>query len=123
MNKEMNFRVFGFRGSQIGDMVGVLIILNYIRYLYLEAYTIWQVARKHVHAASLFYNHELIDRLTISDYDGGYVPKDIALAKTCTPQGAEMGRICHLLTEYGYVARVVQSNDYQTFFHLDWRKT
>lgn len=37
-------------------------------------------------------------------------------------QGAETGRVCRLLTEYGYVARVIQSNDFQTFFYLEWRK-
>lgn len=79
----MSFRVHGFRGSQIGDTVAALTILNYVRHLYPETYTIWQVARKHVHAAPLFYNHELIDRLSISDCDEGYGPRDIALAKSC----------------------------------------
>ena len=82
-NIKTGLRVFGVRGSQIGDAVSALCVYAYVRHHYPDAYTIWQLARKHVHATPLFYNHDLINQLTISDGDEGYGPRDIALAKTC----------------------------------------
>jgi hypothetical protein len=76
-------RVFGSRGSQIGDSVAALTTYAYLRQRYPDCFTIWQVARKHLHAAPLFYENQLIDQLVISDCEEGYGPMDIALAETC----------------------------------------
>lgn len=78
-----DIRVFGSRGSQIGDSVGALSTYAFIRQRFPDCYTIWQVARKHLHAAPLFYENPLIDQLVISDCEEGYGPMDVALAETC----------------------------------------
>ena len=80
----MKIRVHGCRGSQIGDAVGALCCYAYLRHLHPDAHTIWQVARKHLHAAPLFYENPLISQLVISDAEEGYGPMDIALAETCS---------------------------------------
>jgi len=76
-------RVFGVRGSQIGDIIMSLPILNWLERRFPGCYKHWQIARKHVHAAPLFYNHLLIDKLVISDGDEGMGPNDNAIASTC----------------------------------------
>lgn len=43
----------------------------------------WQIARKCVQAAPLYYNHPLINELVISDCNEGMGPRDIAIAREC----------------------------------------
>lgn len=76
-------RCWGVRGSQIGDIIMSLPILNWLERRFPDCYKHWQIARKHVHAAPLFYNHPLIDKLVISDGDEGMGPNDHAIASTC----------------------------------------
>ena len=76
-------KCWGVRGSQIGDSVAALSVYAWVRQQYPQAYTYWQVARKHIHAVPLFYNHPLIDQLVISDCAEGMGPRDIEIAKTC----------------------------------------
>lgn len=78
-----NFRVHGFRGSQIGDSIAALCLAAWIRERAPGCHTIWQIARKHVHALPLFYNNPLITELSVSDCDEGYGPRDVAQAQTC----------------------------------------
>ncbi len=76
-------RCHGVRGSQIGDSISALAVYAWLRQHAPDVYTIWQVARKHAHAVPLFYNHDLISELAISDCNEGYGPRDIAQANTC----------------------------------------
>lgn len=76
-------RAHGVRGSQIGDAVAALTVYAWLRQHAPDCYTIWQVARRHVHAAPLFYNQKDIAQLTISDCDEGYGPNDTHLVNTC----------------------------------------
>ncbi len=76
-------RVHGVRGSQIGDAISALSVYAYLRQVAPDCHTIWQIARKHVHAAPLFYNNDLISELSISDCNEGYGPRDIAQANSC----------------------------------------
>ena len=75
---------WGVRGSQIGDSIAALSVYAYIRHRYPEAYTYWQIARKHVHAVPLFYNHPLLNQIVISDCDEGMGPRDISIARGCS---------------------------------------
>lgn len=76
-------RCHGVRGSQIGDAVAALSVYAWMRQYAPDCYTIWQLARKHIHAAPLFYNNPLISELSISDGNEGYGPRDIAQAGSC----------------------------------------
>ncbi len=78
-----DIRVFGFRGSQIGDTVMAAPLMAWCRKRWPDCYIYWQVARKHSHAVPLWYNHPLIDQLVISDGNEGMGPRDIAIAQKC----------------------------------------
>jgi len=78
-----NFKVFGIRGSLIGDSIMALPVLNYIDKKAPGCYKYWQVARKCSQAAPLYINHPLIDQIVISDCDEGMGPRDIEIAKQC----------------------------------------
>ncbi len=76
-------RIWGCRGSLIGDMVCALPVYSWSEQRWPGSYKHWQVARKCSQAAPLFYNHDLIDRLVISDAKEGMGPADHAIASTC----------------------------------------
>ncbi len=76
-------RCFGVRGSLVGDSIAALPVYAYVRKHYPDAVTFWQVARKCVQAAPLFYNHHLISTLVISDCNEGVGMRDKAIAATC----------------------------------------
>lgn len=76
-------RVWGARGSLIGDMVYATPIYAFLRKQFPDCYTYWQVARKVSQAAPLFYNHDLIDCITISDCNEGMGLRDAAIAQSC----------------------------------------
>jgi ADP-heptose:LPS heptosyltransferase len=76
-----NYSIHGIRGSQIGDSVAALSVLNYLKLILPDSYVTWQVARKHIQAVPIFYNHPFIDRLAISDGNEGYGIKDIEMVK------------------------------------------
>jgi len=77
-------RVWGVRGSRIGDMIMAMPVYAWCRKRWPECYTYWQVARKHAFAAApLFLCNDLIDNVTISDCEEGMGPRDEAIAATC----------------------------------------
>jgi len=78
-----NFKIFGFRGSLIGDQIMTLPILNYLEDYFPNSYKYFQIARKCSQAAPLYFNHPLIDKLIISDCDEGMGPKDKEIASHC----------------------------------------
>lgn len=81
MNK--NFKIFGFRGSMIGDQIMTLPILNFLERQYPGSYKYFQIARKFSQAVPLYLNHPLIDKIIISDCDEGMGPKDKEIAAQC----------------------------------------
>lgn len=83
MNTGKNFKIFGVRGSLIGDSIMALPILNWLERRWPGSYKYWQIARKCSQAAPLYYNHPLIDKLLISDGEEGMGPRDIEIAKSC----------------------------------------
>lgn len=76
-------RIWGFRGSLIGDMVMAVPLLHWCEKRWPGSYKHWQVARKCAQAAPLFYNHALINQLVISDCNEGMGPRDHKIAATC----------------------------------------
>lgn len=78
-----NYKIFGIRGSLIGDNIMALPLLTLIEKLRPDCYKYWQVARKGAQMVPLLLNHPLIDRIVISDCEEGMGPKDIEIAKKC----------------------------------------
>lgn len=78
-----NFKIWGVRMSIIGDMVMSLVVLNALEKEFPGSYKYFHIAKKCAHAAPLFYNHPLIDRVVISDEDENFGENDAALAKEC----------------------------------------
>lgn len=81
-----NLRVWGVRGSLIGDSIMALPILNWVERQWPGSYKHWQIARKCAQAAPIYLNHPLIDRIVISDGEEGMGPADRAIAETCQVQ-------------------------------------
>ncbi len=81
MNKD--FKIFGVRGSLLGDSVGALTVLNYLEKLYPNSYKYWQIASKCSHMAPLFLGHPMIDKIIFSDCSEGMGVKDFEIAKDC----------------------------------------
>lgn len=77
------FRTFGARGSRLGDTVMVSPVMAWLRQRFPDCYNHWQIARRHQSAAFLWIQHELIDRIVISDCEEGMGPRDHEIAKTC----------------------------------------
>jgi hypothetical protein len=77
-----DLKVLANRGSQIGDALASLCVTAYMRWHFPNCYVYWQLARKHVHALPLLYNHPLIDNLFVSDCEEGYGPRDIEIARS-----------------------------------------
>lgn len=76
-------RCHGVRGSQLGDSVAALAVYAWLRQHAPDCYTMWQVARRHAHAAPLFYNHPDISQLYIGgNPDEGYGEHDRYLTNT-----------------------------------------
>jgi ADP-heptose:LPS heptosyltransferase len=78
-----NFRMWGVRGSLLGDCIGALTVLNSIEQHHPGSFKYWQVAAKCSHIAPLFIGHPLIDRIVISDCPEGMGPRDREIAATC----------------------------------------
>ena len=83
MRTGKNFRIWGVRGSLIGDSIMALPVYAYIEKRFPNSYRFWQVAKKCAQAAPLYFNHPLIDQVVISDCEEGMGPRDIEIAKTC----------------------------------------
>jgi ADP-heptose:LPS heptosyltransferase len=83
MKTGKSFKVFGFRGSLVGDGLMSMVLLSWVRKRFPDCYTYWQVARQHAHAAPLYFNHPLIDQIVISDCDEGMGPRDREIAAQC----------------------------------------
>lgn len=77
-------RVYGVRGSQLGDCLVASVVLNWLRQRWPNAYIHYQIARKHAPALlPLLANHKHIDQLVITDCTEGMGPRDRAIAATC----------------------------------------
>lgn len=77
-------RVFGVRGSRLGDQCMAIPAYAWCRRRWPDCYTHWQIARRHAAAAlPLWANHPLIDQLVVSDCEEGMGPRDTAIANTC----------------------------------------
>jgi len=83
MRTGKNFKVFGIRGSLIGDSIMALPILTFVEKQFPNSYKYWQIAKKCSQAAPLYFNHPLIDKIVISDCNEGMGPKDTEIAKGC----------------------------------------
>lgn len=78
-----DFKIWGIRGSLIGDSIMALPMLNWLEKRHPGSYKYWQIARKCAQSAPIYFNHPLIDRIVISDCDEGMGPKDIEIAQKC----------------------------------------
>lgn len=79
-----NLRVWGVRGSRLGDTCMAAPTLAWLRQRFPDCYTHWQIARRHAEAGvPLWLNHPLIDQIVVSDCEEGMGPRDIAIAETC----------------------------------------
>lgn len=83
MKTDKNFKIYGFRGSLIGDQIMTLPMLTYLEKRFPGSYKYFQISRKCAHAAPLYFNHPLIDKIVISDCEEGMGPNDIKIAKEC----------------------------------------
>jgi hypothetical protein len=81
MNKDT--KIWGMSFSLIGDLIAGLPQLNYFEKKYPGSYKYWGIHKKMSHAAPLFYNHPLIDRIKITDTWGGFGENDYELASQC----------------------------------------
>ena len=81
MNK--NFKIWGVSFSLIGDLIVGLPQLTYFEKKYPGSYKYWGIHKKMSHAAPLFYNHPLIDRIKITDKWGEFGKYDYELASKC----------------------------------------
>ncbi len=81
MNKTL--KIWGFRGSMMGDCVAALPILTFLEKKYPDSYKYWQIARKCAQCAPIYFNHPLIDKIVISDCDEGIGPKDKLIMDSC----------------------------------------
>lgn len=78
-----NKRLWIGRADLIGDCVTALPMLKYFEDLYPKSYKYWPILRKISQAAPLFFNHPLIDKIVISDFDEGFGQNDKALHSQC----------------------------------------
>jgi len=83
MRTGKNLKMFGVRGSLIGDSIMALPILTFVEKQFPNSYKYWQIAKKCSQAAPLYFNHPLIDKIVISDCNEGMGPKDLEIAKDC----------------------------------------
>ena len=80
---DKNFKIWGVSFSLIGDLIVGLPQLTYFEKKYPGSYKYWGIHKKMSHAAPLFYNHPLIDRIKITDTLGGFGEYDYKLASDC----------------------------------------
>lgn len=82
-NLGKNLKVFGVRGSRIGDTLMSVPVYAWVRKKFPDCFTYWQIARRHEAAIPLWLNHPLINELVVSDCEEGWGPRDVAIANTC----------------------------------------
>ena len=75
---DKNFKIWGVSFSLIGDLIVGLPQLTYFEKKYPGSYKYWGIHKKMSHAAPLFYNHPLIDRIKITSsylsyFQSGYI--------------------------------------------------
>ena len=80
---DKNFKIWGVSFSLIGDLIVGLPQLTYFEKKYPGSYKYWGIHKKMSHAAPLFYNHPLIDRIKITDTWGDFGEYDYKLAADC----------------------------------------
>ena len=80
---DKNFKIWGVSFSLIGDLIVGLPQLTYFEKKYPGSYKYWGIHKKMSHAAPLFYNHPLIDRIKITDKWGEFGEYDYELASQC----------------------------------------
>ena len=83
MNIDKNFKIFGVRGSMLGDSIMALPVLNYLEKIYPNSYKYWSLAKKYSQLSQIYLNHPLIDKIQITDGDEGMCPGDIRIANSC----------------------------------------
>jgi ADP-heptose:LPS heptosyltransferase len=76
-------KIFGTRGSLIGDIVMSLPILDYLKEKYGNYYLYFAIAQKCQQAAPLFLNHPGINQIKITDYYENLGGKDAKIISTC----------------------------------------
>lgn len=81
MNK--NIKIFGGRGSLIGDTIMFLPVLTILEKLFPNSYKIFPISQKTSHSSVFFLNQPLIDKIHILEEWEGLGQNDIELAKKC----------------------------------------
>ncbi len=81
MNK--TFKIYGVRGSLIGDRISCLPILNYLELKFPGSYKYWVTGKKCVQDVPLYYNHPLIDKIEILSNLETMGVRDIQVSNSC----------------------------------------
>ena len=72
-----NIKIFGGRGSLIGDTIMFLPALNILEKLFPNSYKIFPISQKTSYSAVFFLNHPLIDKIHILEKWEGLGQNDI----------------------------------------------
>lgn len=78
-----DFKVWGVRSDLIGDQIMALPILNWIENRIPHSYKFWSILRKCSQASPLYFNHPLIDKIVISDFNEGFGETDKFYSDQC----------------------------------------
>jgi ADP-heptose:LPS heptosyltransferase len=76
-------KIFGIRGSLIGDIIMSLPILEYLQENYENYYLYFSIAQKCQQAVPLFLNQSYINEIKITDHFESLGPKDSEIISTC----------------------------------------
>lgn len=76
-------KIWGLRGSLIGDLIMALPILTYLEKKYPGSYKYWAIHQKCAQAAPLFLNHPNIDCIKITDGWMQLGPRDRQIINQC----------------------------------------
>lgn len=76
MKEGKNFKLWTARSDLIGDQIMSLPILTWLEKQYPNSYKFFSVLRKCSQAAPLYFNHPLIDKVIISDFNEGFGETD-----------------------------------------------
>ena len=78
-----SFKIFGVRGSLIGDMIMALPILNWLEEKYPGSYKYWAIENKCKQAAELFKAHPLINEVVVLKEENSFTKDERALIESC----------------------------------------
>lgn len=82
-SNEKNLKIWCGRSDLIGDTIMALPMLYYFEKQYPNSYKYWSILRKCSQAAPLYFNHPLIDKIVISDYNEGFGDNDRLIVEDC----------------------------------------